>query len=147
MAITKWLARDGEFEVAPAAGSGGPAFIPIGGVKECSQSPKTVQAETTDYDSGGHPEHLVAERGVEFGLKGHHLEDVANGQRDPGQARMEVLAAAMGLASIGTFRWTSPGGNIDTFDGSVEVTGPGGDNNAIASWEAKITVSGPEVWT
>jgi hypothetical protein len=147
VAITKWLARDGEFEVAPAAGSGGPAFLPIGGVKSIAHSPSTTRADGTDFDSAGHPEHIVAERGEEYTLEGFHLEDVATGTRDSGQARMEVIGAAIGLGSLGSFRWTSPGGNIKSFSGSVEITEASGGNNDNASWTAKITVSGEAIWT
>ena len=147
MAATKWLTRDGEFEVAPAAGSGGPAYIPIGGISSASWSPKTTEADGTDFDSAGHPEQIVAERGEEYTISGFHLEDVGTGTRDAGQARMEVIGAAIGLTSVGTFRWTSPGGNIKTFDGTVEITGPGGGNNDNASWSAKIHMTGAAVWS
>ena len=54
------------------------------------------------------------ERGLEFTIAGHHLEDALTGDRDPGQAAVETLARAVGLAATGSFRVTSPGGNVDS---------------------------------
>ena len=75
-------------------------------------------------------------------LSGFWLEDVSDGSRDPGQAAVETLAKAVGLASLGQFRITSPGGNTITFLASAEVTLFGGGNNDPASWQAALTVSG-----
>ena len=82
------------------------------------------------------------ERGLEFTIAGHHLEDALTGDRDPGQAAVETLARAVGLAAMGRFRVTSPGGNVDSFLASAEVTTAGGGHNDPAAWSAKLTISG-----
>jgi hypothetical protein len=61
--------------------------------------------------------------------------------------RPRPLAAAVGLDSLGTFRITSPGGNVATFSASAEVTKGGGGNNDAATWQAVIRVSGGVVYT
>lgn len=141
MALTKFLARDLTIEV-DNAGSGGGSFIAIGGLNSLTHSPSTAQAETTDFDSAGRKEHIVAERGDEWTLSGFMLEDVLTGDRDPGQAAVEAVAKEVGLGSLETFRITSPGGNTIIFSASAEVTLGGGGNNDAATWQAKLTVSG-----
>ena len=66
----------------------------------------------------------------------------ARGIATPGQAAVEVLAQAVGLAALGSFRVTSPGGNVDSFLASAEVTTAGGGHNDPAAWSAKLTISG-----
>ena len=82
------------------------------------------------------------ERGLEFSISGHHLADALTGDRDAGQAAVEALARAVGLAALGSFRVTSPGGNVDSFMASAEVTTAGGGHNDPAAWSAKLTISG-----
>lgn len=141
MATTKIPARDFTIEI-DAGSPGPPAFIPIGGLNSLTPSPSTNRSDTTDFDSNGQAEHMVMERGLEFTISGHHLEDALTGARDPGQAAVETLARAVGLAALGSFRVTSPGGNVDSFTGSAEVTTAGGGHNDPAAWSAKITISG-----
>lgn len=141
MAVTKIPARDFTIEIDTAY-PGTPAWTPIGGLNSLTPSPTTNRADTTDFDSNGVAEHLVMERGLEFTISGHHLEDALTGDRDPGQAAVEVLARAVGLAALGSFRVTSPGGNVDAFLASAEVTPAGGGHNDPAAWSAKLTISG-----
>lgn len=141
MAITKVPARDFKLEID--TGSGSPVWTPIGGLTGLVPAPKTTQADTTDFDSAGQAEHMVLERSLEFTISGHFLEDADTGARDPGQAAVELLAAAIGLASLGSFRLTTPGGQAVTFRASAEVTSGGGSHNDPATWSAKITRSGP----
>jgi hypothetical protein len=139
VAITKFLARDLTFEVQDAAGTG---WLPIGGLQSISHSPASTNADTTDFDSNGHARHIPAQRGDSFALAGQALEDVTNGDVDPGQARCEELALLTGLNAMGSFRVTSAGGNVKMFDGSAEVTLPGGGTNDAASWACTVTVDG-----
>lgn len=141
MAITKFLARDLNIDINTGT-IGAPVWTPIKGLNTLTHSPSSTDAETTDFDSNGNPEHMKAERGHQWTLAGYALEDVADGSRDPGQAAVETLAKAMGLASLGQFRTTSPGGNTGTFMASAEVTQPGGGNNDTATWQAVLRVSG-----
>lgn len=141
MAVTKFLARDLDIEINTGT-IGSPVWTPIGGLNSLTHSPSSTDAETTDFDSGGHSEHMKAERGESWTLAGFSLEDVADGARDPGQAAVETLANALGLASLGQFKITSPGGNTATFMASAEVTRAGGGNNDPAAWQAVVRVSG-----
>lgn len=141
MAITKFLSRDLLIAIQ-VGGSGGPSYVPIKGLNTLTHSPSSSDAETTDFDSGGHSEHMKAERGDSWTIAGFTLEDVLNGDRDPGQAAVEALALTMGLGSLGVFRITSPGGNRLDFSGTAEVTRASGGNNDTASWQAVLRVSG-----
>lgn len=142
MAVTKYLARDTTIEINTAYGSGGDDFVAIGGLNTLTHSPATETADTTDFDSGGRPEHIVAQRGDSWALAGFALEDVTTGDRDEGQAAVEALGKVIGLSALGQFRVTSPGGNTATFLASAEVTLAGGGLNDAAAWSANLTVSG-----
>ena len=146
MAVTKFLARDLTIAIQ-VGGSGGNEFVNVKGLNTLTHSPSSTDADTTDFDSNGVSEHMKAERGESWTLAGFQLEDVLTGERDPGQEAVEVLAAAVGLDSLGTFRITSPGGNVATFSASAEVTKGGGGNNDAATWQAVIRVSGSVVYT
>jgi hypothetical protein len=143
MALTKIPARDFTIEIDANYGeSGGENFIPIGGIESLTPSPSTNRADTTDYDSQGVAEHMVMERGLAFTISGRHLEDAATGERDAGQAAVEALARRVGLNSNGSFKVTSPGGNVDSFLASAEVTTAGGGHNDPATWGAALTING-----
>lgn len=143
MAVTKFLARDLTIEIETAPDT----FTPIGGLNTLTHSPTSTDAETTDFDSAGRAEHMKAERGESWALAGFSLEDVGAGTRNPGQAAVEALALLLGPDSLGTFRITSPGGNIATFSASAEVTLAGGGNNDAAAWAATLRVSGATVYS
>lgn len=143
MAVTKFLARDLTIEVRDA---GDTTWVAIGGLNSLTHSPSTSRADTTDFDSNGRAEHIVAQRGESWALAGFSLEDVATGSRDAGQERCEVLGQATGLDGLGQFRITSPGGNTITFYASVEVTLAGGGHNDAAAWNAGLEVSGEPVY-
>ncbi len=141
MAVTKFLARDLTIEINTGSVAV-PVWTGIGGLNTLTHSPSSTDAETTDFNSNGRSEHIKAERGESWTLAGFALEDVATGTRDAGQAAVETLANALGLASLGQFRITSPGGNTSTFMASAEVTLAGGGNNDPAAWQAALRVSG-----
>lgn len=141
MAVTKFLARDLTIQINTGT-IAVPVWTGIGGLNTLTHSPSSSDAETTDFDSNGRAEHMKAERGDSWSLAGFHLEDVATGDRDAGQAAVETLAQAIGLTSLDQFRITSPGANTSTFMASAEVTTAGGGNNDAAAWQAVIRVSG-----
>jgi hypothetical protein len=143
MAVTKFLARDLSIYIDgdPASG-GGDSWVKINGLNTLTHSPTSSDAETTDFNSAGHSEHMKAERGESWTLAGFTLEDVATGDRDPGQLLVENLAQKMGLTSLESFQIRSPGGNTATFQASAEVTRAGGGNNDPAAWQAVVRVSG-----
>lgn len=142
MAITKFLARDLTCDINTGT-IAAPVWTPVKGLNTITHSPSSTDAETSDFDSEGRAEHMKAERGDSWALAGFSLEDVSTGDRDPGQAAVEVLGRAIGPASLGQFRLTSPGGNTATFMASAEVTTAGGGTNDAAAWGATITASGP----
>lgn len=147
--LVKIPARDFTLEIDENYGtSGGEHFLGIKGLTSMAMSPKTTDTDTTDFDSNGDAEHLPMERGREFSCAGFYLEDLATGERDPGQEAVEALGERVGPAGIGAFRLSSPGGNIWTFLASVEVTSPGGGgNNDASSWNTKFTVTGKTTLT
>jgi hypothetical protein len=147
MPQTKFLARDLVIEVNDGLGSAEENWLTIGGLNTLTHSPATTRADTTDFDSNGREEHIVAQRGETWTLSGFSIEDVASGDRDTGQTRVEVLGRARGLGALGLFRVTSPGGNEIEFSASAEVTIHGGGHNDAAAWQAVLTVSGEPDYT
>ncbi len=140
MALTKFLARD--LDIVIVLADSGSTELPIKGLNTLTHSPSSTDADTTDFESNGHNEHLKAERGDQWTLAGFHLEDVITGDRDPGQAACEALAQETSFASLGSFKITSPGGNTIEFKASAEVTLAGGNNNEAATWQCILKVSG-----
>lgn len=140
MAVTKFLARDLVIEIAEDAS--GSDWIEIKGVNSLTHSPSSTDADTTDFESEGHDQHLKASRGDTWTIQGFALEDVVTGDRDPGQAAVEALAVLVGPAAMGLFRVTSPGGNTITFEASAEVTLSGGSTNDASAWGCTLKVNG-----
>jgi hypothetical protein len=138
--VTKFLARDLLIEVLDPASGGD--YVEIKGVEGLTHSPSSTLANTTDFASEGRMESLMAERGDEFTLVGFRMEDTVNGDRDPGQEIVEALGDEISVASVGTFRITTPGGLELNFGANVEVTRLGGGHNDPSAWGAKLTVSG-----
>lgn len=142
MALTKVLARDFEFEVNTGT-EGAPVWVEVKGIDSWSHSPSTERADTTTFDSDGDPEHLVAAIGDSFTMTGKYIEDVSNGDRDPGQEAVEAWGRLKGPASLKQFRITSPAGTvIGPFYCSASVTLGGGGNNDANKWEFAVEVSG-----
>lgn len=143
MVARKMLAREFTIEVETAVAD---TFVAIGGLITWGQSPGKVDAVTTDFDSAGNAEHMPAERSLQLTFEGRYLEDSADGARDAGQERVETLADDVGpLAATSRMRVTSAGGNIKTYTGSFEVTGPGGGSNDASGWSFTLTRSGATV--
>lgn len=144
MTATKFLARDLTIEVEDETPD---SWLTIGGLNSLTHSPSTARADTTGFDSNGRDEHIVASRGESWTLAGFAIEDVATGERDAGQLRVEALGRARGLGALGRFRVTSPGGSTLVFEASAEVTLHGGGHNDAAAWQAAIQVSGEPEYT
>lgn len=119
-----------------------PVWVEVGGVDNVSPSRSKNNADTGDFASAGWERHLPASRGRSLTVSGHYMEDVANGDRDPGQEAVETLGVAIGVAGIGEFKFESPGGNGFRLKGSVDITGPGGGKNDVASWGFVLDVDG-----
>ncbi len=139
MAVTKVLARSWTKEIDT---TGGGVYVDINGINSISVSQNKTEVETTDFESAGWGEFLIAARGNTVTLEGFWLEDESTGARDPGQAAVEASAKLFGASGLSTYRLTSPGGNTMTFSAAAEVEGPGGDHNAAASWKVSLHVHG-----
>lgn len=142
-------ARDFTLEIDAAYGaSGSPDWTPIEGLTSLTLKANTNRADTTDFDSEGIAEHLLMERGQEFSVAGHYLENPLTGARPAGQVAFESFATKVGTEAYVAFRLTSPGGNIRSFIGTIESPGAlGGGHNDPSGWGGSIQVSGPVTYT
>jgi len=140
MAVTKVLARDWGKDIRTSTGPD--VYTNIAGIRAFGIDPNKQDVDTSDFDSNGWTEHMVAARGLTITLDGFFMEDVATKARDAGQEAVESLSRNVGPTSIGRFRLTTPGGTTWTFDATAEVGGPSGDVNAVADWKATLNVSG-----
>lgn len=141
MPITKVLARGWKLEVNTALDNA-PVWIRVGGVNSFTFSNSKDDADTTDFDSDGYLEHMVANRGFEISAEGFYLVDKTTAARDAGQEYVEGLNEKMGSDSLGQFRIISPAGTIKIFKASVGLGDIGGGNDDPTSWSCTLTVSG-----
>jgi hypothetical protein len=136
----KVLARGWTFEIKSGA-----IWIEIKGINSFDPSPDAKDVETTDFDSNGWNESMIAGRGLKLSLEGFYLEDVSDGSRDPGQSAVETQSSLIGPSSVATYRMTSPGGRVKTFDATANVTSAGGGTNDAAKWKAELAVTGQPI--
>lgn len=134
-------ARDWSFELNTGTVAL-PVWTEIGEINTMTLSRSKEDTDTTVFDSNGNAEHEVMQRGQSFTIEGFYGENPADGVRDAGQAAVEALADATGIASLKQVRVTSPGGTTKTFLASAEVGDVGGGNNDKTSWSATFTRSG-----
>lgn len=140
MAVTKVNARDWTVEYTADEST----FVEIGGINSFTIEHDQVEADTTDFNSDGNEEHEIMQRGKSLSLEGFFLEDESAGTRDAGQEAVETLAEATGSASLGTFRFTSPGGTAKSGQFSASLGGTGGGHNDKTSWSVTLKRSGAE---
>ena len=119
-----------------------PEWVRIGGITSFTLSNDKEDTDTTDFDSGGYGDHIVAGRSFEISFEGFFLEDPTDATRDPGQQAVENLADKIGYESLGQFRMTSPSGLAKVYRGSVGVGDVGGGVTDATSWGATVTVAG-----
>jgi hypothetical protein len=135
MGITKVLAR--EWVVSINTGTYvAPVWKEIKGLNTLTFSSGKNDADTTDFNSEGYEEHIVASRNAELSIEGLYMEDPSDGTRDPGQEAVEALAELMGNDSLGDFKLISPGGAGKRFYASAEIGDVGGGNDDATSWSA-----------
>jgi hypothetical protein len=146
VAAIKLLARDWKFYLNTGTVAA-PIWTQIKGINTWGLSSSKGDVDTTDFDSDGTEEHMVASRGLEQTLSGHLLEDPDNGDRDPGQEAVEALAKLKGHESLKQLKTVSKGGtvNIGLVSADAAAGGGGGGNDDTVSWEAKFKYSGPVV--
>lgn len=143
MAEEKVLVRDFYLYVNTGVSDLTPTWTQIHGLHpELEWSDSPTRADTTDQDDGGVQSHLVVSHEYKASVKGKRLEDPDDGSRDPGQAKAEEIANAIGSDSIGYFKIATPGGNAIDFHASATVKPFGGGMNDAATWECELAVSG-----
>lgn len=125
-----------------------PVWTPIGGLNSVTISTDKSDTDTTDFDSDGWAEHMVAQRSGSLSLEGFYKEDPDTGERDAGQEALIALADAVGYDSTKPFRITTPGGNVTEYSVSAKTDGPsGGGLNDTAGFASELTWSGKPVFT
>lgn len=135
----KVLARGWRFEVQQDAGY----FLPIMGVNSFTPNRTIIIADATDFNSPpGTEEHSPAIRGLTVSIQGYRLEGV-DGERDPGQARVEQLDTVVDCDALTRFRMWSPAGRGYEFDASYNVTPSGGGTTDNTAWSVEVTKTGP----
>lgn len=139
MPLGKVLARDYLIEVETTTPT---SYVEIKGLNSIGYSPDHNRADTTDFNDEGRTAGIITSRSTTLELEGFRMEDESGGDRDPGQARVEVLGNAFGPASLGHVRITSPGGEVIEFDATFSVQPFGGGNDDPAEWKATIEASG-----
>jgi len=125
---------------------GNTGFIDIGGINSFSPSREKNDVDTSDFDSQGWMEHMVASRGLSFDLEGFHIENETNGARNPGQYLAEELAMSFGPQAKKDFRLINPSqDNIDfeiSADSPFKGTSDGGGTDDASGWSITITMTG-----
>ena len=139
MAACKILARDWLLEIQNPDTL---AWVEVKGINTFTFDGIKNEADTTTFDEDGWQSHLVASRGRSLTCGGIYIEDGTTGARDAGQALVDALADEIGCDSLGSFRLTSPGGNVRSFSASANITGIGGSNDDPTGWNAELKISG-----
>jgi hypothetical protein len=137
MAVTKFLARDLVPSVSIAS-----VYTHIGGIDTITHAPSKTTSASTDFDSNGRAEHIVAERGDTYTLAGWFLEDESTGSRDPGQEALLAASHLVGAAAFISVKLTFPGAGAISFSCTVDFTGPHGGRNDITKFQAVLEVTG-----
>lgn len=145
MAVKKIPARDIIVQVHDGETPG--TWMDIKGLTTATINPAENEemVDATTFDSAGHYEQVAMQRGASLSLEGFLLKDPDTGNQDPGQARCEELATAVGIASHGSIRFRHP---MDSEwrvwpEATFSVGEQGGGNNDLTTWSCTIVRSGP----
>ncbi len=144
MALAQINARDLVIEVQVSNGTT-PVWAEIGGLLTATPNPGENEetSDNTTFESQGHYEQEVMQRGATLSLEGRQLKDDTTGEPDPGQARCEELGAAVGRASLGKIRFRHP---VDTewkvWTCTATLGEQGGGHNDKSAWGVTFTRSG-----
>ncbi|MCO1575031.1 hypothetical protein M8C13_04560 [Crossiella sp. SN42] len=142
MAQTKILARDVIFQVETTTPN---TWLAVSYLNSATLNPAENEevGDATTFESAGQYEGVPMQRGAAFELEGLLSKDNITGVQDPGQARVEVLAAAVGYAGLARVRFRHP---LDTewqiWTALFSLGEQGGGNNDLSTWGATITRSG-----
>ena len=116
-------------------------WIAIHGLTSFSFDRTSTRTDTTDFIADGVDTGEIMSRGASSKIEGFFLEDSTKA-RDPGQAAVETFAEAVGAASVGDFRFTSPNGKVYVYSATVDMDPIAGGNNDKTKWGASLIRSG-----
>lgn len=143
MATDQVNARGWIFEISDGAGT--PVWLRIKGLKKFSlkQAENEESTDTTVFESDGVHESQAMQRGASMDLEGRFLLTDAD-VRDPGQARVDAVAALTGEESLCDFRFRhTVQDDWTVWEGWISLGERGGETNDKTSWGFTITKSGP----
>ena len=140
--VGKTLAQQAELSINTGTGPS-PTWTEIKGLTGITFSPSSGNVDIRDFNSGPWLESLVTNRGGTWSLTGHRLTTPGTSNRDPGQAAVEALQTQVGEAANGHFQYLLPGGETFEFIAHANVTPFGGGLDAVATWNAELTMTGP----
>lgn len=150
MAITKYNARDCEFEIEDFLNPGTWTDLPTGevgegGINTFSKGFEYETTDTTTFGSNGDAESEVMQVGKTLQLEGFELKDSATGALNAGQALVALQADRKGSSSLTGFRFAAPGDTVWTVwaKAHFQLGESGGGNNDKVSWSVTVTRSGP----
>ncbi|MUL39633.1 hypothetical protein FZ103_00295 [Streptomonospora sp. PA3] len=144
MAPTRVPARDIIIQVSDGAAT--PVWTEIGGLTSAiiNKSENEEAPSAATFDSGGHHEEDVLQRGAMVTMVGQMLQDATTGELDPGQALCETNAQGVGAASHGAYRFRYPSDtNWTVWDATTRIGEIGGETNGFAAWNCTLRRSGP----
>lgn len=142
MALRKILARDIIVQVESSTPN---TWYQIEGITSVSPNfaEDAEDAEITDFNSGGRPEYLPAQRGASLGIEGQKVIDHITGDDAPGQGRCETVADTLGYDGVGRIRFRYPYKTDWKVWNVVMQNGEqGGGNNDPGAWNLDIKRSG-----
>lgn len=146
--MTTTAIRAGVFPIYVNTGStGSPTWTIVQGIKTLSWTPSAKEADVSEYndDDDASEKTIVTGRGWSVSIEGFAKYD-EDGEKDAGQAALEVYGAATGVDANAEFKIALPGGKYQTFTATVLTVTPfGGEQADIADWKAEIKLLGQPV--
>lgn len=137
-------ARDWIFEVSEDPTAVTPVYAQVGGLETftLSHSEGEEEADTTTFESGGHPESQPMARGASCTIEGK-IKRGADNAPDAGQASADALAQLIGEDALGGFRFRHKDDEDWTvWTAWVSKGDTSGGTNDKTSWSATFKRSG-----
>jgi hypothetical protein len=118
-----------------------PTWVRIKGIKNHDVTGSTKSADVGDFDTvSGFEGEVPIRRGRQVKLQANHLENVAGGARDPGQAAVEAAEKQVWPSARRQIRITTPGGIQTIGAGWFEPGSRGGGKDDVQAWETTFNV-------
>lgn len=143
MVATPIPARDLTVQVEDAVPD---TWLDIAGINSTAIDPSqnAEEADRTTYDSNGQYEGVIMQRGATLEVSGLRMKDTTTGAVDPGQARVDALAAQVADASLGRIRFAyTVDAEWKVWTATVTPGSRSGNPNADRTWGATFRRSGP----